>query len=126
MNKKEVFVDALCKKTELGTMKWKAVPLKSLDDRMVYDSYSVLRLYKAETSERELFVIEKKLPRYDFNTERYFDASIVEVLILSDKGLELLINDTVVSRDLLYKLLLAVADRANDLDRFFEEFSKDI
>lgn len=122
-NKKEEFISSLTKKTRGDILEWEALSTGKYSG-YIFDSSRVIKLFKTEYKDKDILLVEKKIPVYNEDYEEYFDQSFIEVYVISETGLELIIDDSSASEDLLQNLLRSVSERANKISEFIDEFIK--
>lgn len=122
-NRKEEFISSLTKKTKEDILEWEAFSPGKYSG-YIFDSSKIIRLFRTEYRGKDIVLVEKKIPVYNEDYEDYFDQSLIEVYVISETGVELIIDDSSVSESLLQNLLRSVAEEANKISEFIDEFIK--
>jgi len=118
MNKNEVFINKIIELTDDNKIKWTPLPVH-MHSNLVFNSDYNIRLFEADINKKKILLVEKKIPEYFTDFDRHYETSHVEIYIVSDVGIESVIDSDVASKETLYEFINTVARKANKTDDFF-------
>jgi hypothetical protein len=120
MNKNEVFINKLIEMTDDGKLNWIPLPVHMHSD-LIFNSDHNIRLFEAKIKKKKILLAEKKVPEYFTDFDMNFETSHVEIYIVSDVGVESVIDSDIASKDTLWEFINTVSRKANKIDDFLND-----
>jgi len=121
-NEYESFIEKLIYKTESGEQKWAPSTISTFIAKYVKDFEKSYRNYIADANGRKFILTEKKIPLYETDYDDFYEKVFVELYIINQDNLEIKIDDSIASENLLLSLSKVVARKSSNLDNFLESY----
>lgn len=125
MDKYDLLISDVIKKTQEGTIKWSSVPIDRyagyiFQSPFVYQVF--MSKYPKEGHTYTLVFVKKKIPSHNEDFEMYVEKHFVELLIIDEGVLIVTLDDSYVSESDIRTLALEIEDKNQAAKNLFKGF----